>query len=106
MNVMNGRKSPLSGMPMSTPPTMVPQRMTEGHYSPITDMMGMTPPGRGAMITRVMEGRSSPLADVMGITPPRQNNMSPVMMGNSRQSPLGFYHCTSILVLIGFNTVE
>ncbi|XP_052088638.1 protein PAT1 homolog 1-like isoform X3 [Mytilus californianus] len=89
MNVMNGRKSPLSGISISTPPTMIPQRMTEGHYSPITDMMGMTPPGRGAMIhPRMMEGRNSPLADVMGITPPRQNNMSPVMMGNSRQSPL------------------
>ncbi|CAC5386715.1 PATL1 [Mytilus coruscus] len=89
MNVINGRKSPLTGMSISTPPSMIPQRMTEGHYSPITDMMGMTPPGRGAMIhPRMMEGRNSPLADVMGITPPRQNNMSPVMMGNSRQSPL------------------
>ncbi|XP_052088637.1 protein PAT1 homolog 1-like isoform X2 [Mytilus californianus] len=95
MNVMNGRKSPLSGISISTPPTMIPQRMTEGHYSPITDMMGMTPPGRGAMIhPRMMEGRNSPLADVMGITPPRQNNMSPVMMGNSRQSPLGMMGLT------------
>ena len=93
MNMMNGRRSPLSGIPGSTPPMMVHQRLGEGRNSPLADMTGITPPGRSGMVPqRLREGHNSPLtADMMGMTPPRQNNMSPIMMGNNRQSPLGFY---------------
>ena len=97
MSMMNGRRSPLSGIPGSTPPMIVHQRLVDGRNSPLADMMGITPPGMSGMVPqRLREGHNSPLtADMMGMTPPRQNNMSPIMMGNNRQSPLGMMGLTT-----------
>ena len=89
MGMINGRRSPLAGMPMSTPPPMLAHRVMEGRSSPIADLMGITPPRQSGMVNhRLMEGRNSPLADMMGMTPPGHSNMSPV---TSRHSPLGYY---------------